>query len=230
MRLVLVITMHINFFLVSHNLRRLAVINLSPMAPKQYLFKLCGGRHTLYDFSYPKTIIYGFLDNPSSWAFIPARSPSEAAEICDSISELDTMFIDLFNAQKAGHISLAKWYEDVANKWYHPRFIPYVNKYGEQFVPPSIRRQVCLFEEMCAKSGGILDVGRTSFTPLIWVRVPRGFNPDGSQNVPYRIPDEMVLESVTIEQFRHLCAEVIDRENWSDERIEYEFYSCGTVL
>ena len=194
---------------------------------KQYLFKLCGGLPTLYDtVGYPKTIFFGSGDNPSSGAIIPARSPAEVTEILTCISELDDIWLELYNAQKAGHISMSKWYEDIANNWYHSRFIPYLNKYGEQFVPPSIRVEVSVFEEMCAKSGGILNVGRTSFTPLKWVRVPRGYNFEVSQ-MPYRTPAEMIVESVSIKQFRQLCAEVIARENWSDQRIEYEFYSYG---
>ena len=93
-------------------------------------------------------------------------------------------------------------------------------------MPPSIRKKVSIFEEMCVKSGGILEVGRTSFTPLKWVWVTCGYN-IGSSPYPFRTPDEIIVQSVSIEQFRQLCAEVIAQENWSDQLIEYEFYSYG---
>lgn len=191
----------------------------------QYFFKVCGGQPTLlYDAGYLKTVFYGFEDNPSSAVIIPARSEEESMEILNCIIELDTTWIDLNNTLQAGHISMGKWYEDTANNWYHSKFIPYLNKYGEQFVPPSIRKKVSIFEEMCVQSGGILDVGRTAFTPLQWVCVPHGHN-IGSSTYPYL--DEMIAQTVTMEQFRQLCAEVIARENWSDQLIEYEFYSYG---
>ncbi len=191
----------------------------------QYFFKVCGGQPTLlYDAGYLKTVFYGFEDNPSSAVIIPARSEEESMEILNCIIELDKTWIDLNNTLQAGHISIGKWYEDTANNWYHSQFIPYLNKYGEKFVPPSIRKKVSIFEEMCVQSGGILDVGRTAFTPLQWVCVPRGHN-IGSSTYPYR--DEMIAQTVTMEQFRELCAEVIARENWSDQLIEYEFYSYG---
>ena len=194
---------------------------------KQYFFKVCGGLPPLYDCAgYPKTVFYGFDNNPSSVAIIPTRSEAEGTEILKCITELDEIWLDLHNAQKANHISMAKWYEDTANNWYHSHFIPYLNKYGEQFVPPSIRKKVSIFEEMCVKSGGILEVGRTSFTPLKWVWVPCGYN-IGSSPYPFRTPDEIIVQSVSIEQFRQLCAEVIAQENWSDQLIEYEFYSYG---
>ena len=191
----------------------------------QYFFKVCGGQPTLlYDAGYLKTVFYGFEDNPSSAVIIPARSEEESMEILNCIIELDKTWIDLNNTLQAGHISMGKWYEDTANNWYHSKFIPYLNKYGEQFVPPSIRKKVSIFEEMCVQSGGILDVGRTAFTPLQWVCVPCGHN-IGSSTYPYL--DEMIAQTVTMEQFRQLCAEVIARENWSDQLIEYEFYSYG---
>jgi hypothetical protein len=194
---------------------------------KQYFFKLCGGLPAFYDMAgYPKTIFYGFNDNPSSAAIIPAKSDSEATELLKCISELDEIWINRYNAQKAGHISMAEWYKDTANNWYHSHFIPYLKKYGEQFVPPSIRKKVSIFEEMCVKSGGILDVGRTAFTPLKWVWVPSGHN-IGSSQYPDRTTDEMIVQSVSMEQFKQLCAKVIARENWSDQLIEYEFYSYG---
>ena len=39
----------------------------------------------------------------------------------------------------------------------------------------------------------------------------------------------MIVQSVSMEQFRQLCAKVIAQENWSDQLIEFEFYSLGMV-
>ena len=52
-------------------------------------------------------------------------------------------------------------------------------------MPPSIGKAVSVFGEMCVQSGGILDAGRTSFTPLKWVWVPRGYN-IGTSEYPCR--------------------------------------------
>ena len=57
-------------------------------------------------------------------------------------------------------------------------------------------------------------------------QTPSGHN-IGSSLYPDRTTDEMIVQSVSMEQFKQLCAKVIARENWSDQLIEYEFYSYG---
>ncbi len=57
-------------------------------------------------------------------------------------------------------------------------------------------------------------------------QTPSGHN-IGSSQYPDRTTDEMIVQSVSMEQFKQLCAKVIARENWSDQLIEYKFYSYG---
>lgn len=135
------------------------------LSEKQYLFKLCVGLPTLYDWAgYPKTIFYGSSSNPSSAAIIPARSDPEGTEILTWISELDEIWLELYNAQKASHISMAKWYEDTANNCYHSRFITYLNKNSSCLLP--LVRQ-CRYLEKCVYSReGFLMLGGLHLHPL----------------------------------------------------------------